>query len=78
DYHDRNPNQPGPYVTFHNYDDDRELAVALLCLPDSVCSERTGQLFAESLGRDALAARQVDHDARLRPTLTSEGLFLRA
>ncbi|KAK1912794.1 hypothetical protein P3342_004730 [Pyrenophora teres f. teres] len=32
DFHTRNPSRPGPHITFHDYDDDGELAVALLQL----------------------------------------------
>ncbi|EFQ94617.1 hypothetical protein PTT_07633 [Pyrenophora teres f. teres 0-1] len=32
DFHTRNPSRLGPHITFHNYDDNGELAVALLQL----------------------------------------------
>jgi len=72
DYHTRNPGQPGPHITFDDYDDDGELAVALLQLSDFECFRGIGRLFDDDPGREAPEARQVaDPDARLRPTLTS-------
>ncbi|KAI1512770.1 hypothetical protein Ptr86124_007790, partial [Pyrenophora tritici-repentis] len=40
DFHSRNPGRPGPHATFHDYDDDGQLAIALLQLLDSKYSNK--------------------------------------
>ncbi|KAG9379366.1 hypothetical protein A1F94_009722 [Pyrenophora tritici-repentis] len=42
DFHDRNPGRPGPHATFHDYDDNGQLAVALLCVFNGSLNAQSG------------------------------------
>ncbi|KAK1912608.1 hypothetical protein P3342_004544 [Pyrenophora teres f. teres] len=42
DFHDRNPGRPGPHATFHDYDENGQLAIALLCVFDRSLNAQSG------------------------------------